>query len=605
MVDKLKSDARVIAVLRASRVFGLLDEPVIHALAGVLKLRNVRGGSEVVREGADSDSMMFVVSGGLRVSRRDGAGVVSLYNEIRPGESFGEIGLILSQQRTADVTAVRDSILAVLNKADFEALLLLHPLALNRVFVQAVYNLLRHEAQLTERHHAQSFVVVPLNRDARAEELADSLTQAFARIGKAHRIAPPDEGDLEMTAIGGVQEIAGLDELEETADFLVYLADPTPSSWTRRAFRQADQVIFVATADAPQAMGELEQRLRDEPGFSMKRQHLVILHPSGTAVPSNLRRWRNGRDYERMYPIRAGNDADFGRLARFLTGTAVGVVLGGGGARGFAHLGVLRALEESGVPIDLIGGNSMGSLIGAQYACDVPLDEIRERTRVFCTGGERPTLPLISLVSGKRVERDLRKMFGETQADGLWRPFFAAACNLSKGYTTVQDSGPLWRAVLASNSPAGLLPPVLFDGDLLVDGAILENVPVGAMRQRLGTPLEKRRGNGTIIAIDVDVSEEMCVDASLTRLSVWQTLKGYFLPGTVSTPGIVEIMYRAGHIGGLSQRSRTVAQADHYLEPPVAGYSLMSYRHASAIADVGYRYGLEHIATWNRQPTRL
>ena len=70
MADKMKSYARVIAVLRASRVFGVLDEVVIHALAGVLRLQNVRGGSQVLREGDPSDSMMFVVSGGLRVSRR-------------------------------------------------------------------------------------------------------------------------------------------------------------------------------------------------------------------------------------------------------------------------------------------------------------------------------------------------------------------------------------------------------------------------------------------------------------------------------------------------------------------------------------------------------
>ena len=604
MLDKTKSFTRVIAVLRASRVFGVLEDDVIHALAGVLKMQNVRGGSQVVREGDAADSMMFVISGGLRVSRLDPSGSVKRYNEIRPGESFGEIGLILEQKRTADVTAVRDSILAVLHKRDFEALLLLHPLALNRVFVQAVFNLLRHEQQLTERHHAQAFVVVPLHREAPAGEVADHLTRAFAGIGSAHRIAPPAEDDLDMTVIGGVQEIEGLDELEESADFLVYLADYAPTSWTRRAFRQADQVIFVATADAAHAVGDLEKRLRDEPGFSMKRQHLVILHPADLAAPSDLRRWNHGRDYERIYPVRTANDGDFGRLARFLTGTAVGLVLGGGGARGFAHLGVLRALEEAGVPIDLIGGNSMGALIGAQYACDVPLEQIRERTRIFCSGGERPTLPLISLVSGKRVERDLRAMFGETRADGLWRPFFAAACNLSKGTTTVQDTGPLWRAVLASNSPAGLFPPVVIDGNLLVDGAILENVPVSAMRVRLGTPLEKRRGNGTIIAIDVDVREDMGVDPSLTRLSVWSTLKGFIMPGAKATPGIGEILYRAGHIGGLNQRSRTIAQADHYLEPPVAEYSLMNYRSAAEIAEVGYRYAVENIATWNRQPTR-
>jgi NTE family protein/lysophospholipid hydrolase len=230
----------------------------------------------------------------------------------------------------------------------------------------------------------------------------------------------------------------------------------------------------------------------------------------------------------------------------------------------------------------------------------VSLDDIRERTQKFAAGGERPTLPLISLVSGNRVRRDLVKMFGDLQVDGLWRPYFAAACNLTKGCTTVQDSGPLWRAVLASNSPAGLFPPVLIDGDLLVDGAILENVPVAAMRMRLGTAQERRRGNGTIIAVDVDVQEELSAPTHLSKLSVWSTFRGLVSPQATRTPGIGQIMYRAGHIGGLNKRAQTIGQSDHYLEPPVSQFSMMSYRNAAEIAEVGYRYTIEQMAKWKR-----
>jgi NTE family protein/lysophospholipid hydrolase len=325
----------------------------------------------------------------------------------------------------------------------------------------------------------------------------------------------------------------------------------------------------------------------------------VLLHPAGASRPDSSAAWQAGRDLERTYVVRSGKQGDYEHLARFLTGTAVGVVLGGGGARGFAHLGVLRAFGECGIPIDLVGGNSMGALIGAQFACDIPLDEILQRTQTLALGGERMTLPFVSLMAGKRIERDLRRMFGEINIEDLWRPYFAAACNLSRACTTVQDSGPLWRAVLASNSPAGLLPPVLHQGQLLVDGAILDNVPVDAMRSRLGTRLEKRRGNGTIIAIDVDVRDDMLVDANLPRLSPWNVVKGYFSSGARSTPGIGEILYRAGHIGGLNQRSRTMSLADRYLEPPVAEFTLMDYRRPVEIAEIGYRYAMQEIERWN------
>ncbi|SFU84679.1 cyclic nucleotide-binding and patatin-like phospholipase domain-containing protein [Pseudoduganella namucuonensis] len=591
---------KAIKVLRASPGFGVLDDAVLHDLADALAFEHVAGGTQVYKEGEASDSMLFVVSGGMRVSRGQGADI-NLYNEVRPGQSVGEVGLILQQPRTADVTAIRDSTVAYLSRASYEALLARHPLALNQVFVKTVYNFMRH-TPVAQQQYAQSFAVVPLHAGAEVDEVARRLVEAFSTMGSAHLLRPPADGARSDKALGHF-EAHQSDELEGACEYLVYEAEPAASAWTRRAFRQADQVIYVASAGASQALGEIEERLSQEPGSPMKRKHLVLVHQDGSNRPVDVEQWRDLREFERIYPVRTRLQSDFARLARFLTGTAVGVVLGGGGARGFAHLGVLRALEERGIPVDLIGGNSMGALIGAQYACGVPLDEIRHRTQAFASGGERLTLPVISIVSGRRVERDLKRMFGDTTMDQLWCPFFAAACNLSKGITSVQDRGALWRAVLASNSPAGLFPPVLDRGDLLVDGAILENVPVEAMRVRLGTPLEKRRGNGTIIAIDVDVREGPGAHPDMTRLSVWGALKGYFKSEASPVPSIASILYSAGHIGGANQRGRTIAQADHYLEPPVAEFSLMGYSRSREIADVGYRYAIEKIEKWTHPVT--
>jgi predicted acylesterase/phospholipase RssA/CRP-like cAMP-binding protein len=604
MVSNYQSRTKVKEVLRASPVFGQLDSEIIDDLANVLQLHTVPGGYAVVREGEAADEMLFVISGGLRVSRRNTRGDLMLYNEIRPGMSFGEAGLILRQPRAADVTAVRDSTLAILLRIDYEALLIKHPVALNQVFVRAIYNYLRHAEEVAERRHAQTFAVIPLHRGAPAREVASSLTDAFKKIGRTHHLASSgtedatdDHGDPVDTPFGPL--VSNQDDLEEHSDYLIYEAGDRITEWTLRAFRQADQIVFVTDADAPCVIGDLEKRLREQPDFSMKRMHLAVLHPAGTAIPSDSTGWLSGRNLERIYPLRSHQTSDFARLARFLTGTAVGVVLGGGGARGFAHVGVLRALKECGIPVDLVGGNSMGALIGAQYASGMALKDIVRQTQKFASGGEYPTIPLISLVSGWRVSRDLQRMFGDATVERQWIPFFAAACNLTKGCTTVQDSGPMWRAVLASNSPAGLFPPVLQNGDMLVDGAILENVPVEAMRMRLGTPLERRRGNGTIIAIDVDVHEAMGVDPELSHLSVWSAMKGHlFLKKRLQNPGIADILYRAGHIGGLNQRARTVAQADHYLEPPVSNFSMMSYKRALEIADVGYQYAMKSIATW-------
>ncbi|MCX9157152.1 patatin-like phospholipase domain-containing protein [Niveibacterium sp. 24ML] len=590
----------VIEILKASRLFCQLDDTSMAQLVDNLRPLRVAAGELLFREGEPADSLIIVLSGRLRVSRRDRDGGLLLYNELCPGECIGEAGMILRQKRTNDVIALRDSTVAALTRSGYEALLNASPLVFSEVFSQAIYHYLRHIPQLSEHRRAQSFAIVPLQPGNEATLLARGLAKALSHERVRH-LSPlatiaDGEGDSEIA-----RRLGPIDQLEINADYLIYEAEASLTAWTRFAVRQADQVIFVAPADSAPAAGALELRIREDAGFSFKRHHIVVVHGATASQPTAPGPWRADREVERVYLTRRGSEEDYASLARFLTGRAVGVVLGGGGARGFAHLGVLRALREARIPIDLVGGNSMGALIGAQFACGESLEAIQANTVAFATGGERPAVPLISILSGRRIERDLRKMFGDISIDTLWRPFFAAACNLSRACTTVQESGPLWRAVLASNSPAGLLPPVLHEGDLLVDGAILDNVPVEAMRTRLGTRLEKRRGNGTVIAIDVDVREALQVSAEMRRLSPWRKIKGHLSSDAAPTPGIGDILYRASHMGGLTQRGRTISMADHYLEPPVAEFALMAYRRANEIVEAGYRYACTEIEKWDRQ----
>ncbi len=187
-------------MLRASGVFGSLDDLVLQDLARLLHLQTIPGGNIVYREGDQANTMFFLISGRLRVSRRDRHGALQLYNEIRPGESVGEAGLILQQPRAADITALRDSTVAMLSRTDFERLLVLHPLPLNRVFARAIYNHLRHASQKVERRHAQIFVVVPLEPGPLAHEVALSLTRAFSQVGRAWHVLPDaDRSDRTRT----------------------------------------------------------------------------------------------------------------------------------------------------------------------------------------------------------------------------------------------------------------------------------------------------------------------------------------------------------------------------------------------------------------------
>ncbi len=339
-------------------------------------------------------------------------------------------------------------------------------------------------------------------------------------------------------------------------------------------------------------LSSLETTLFGEHWFAYVRKSLVLTYPAATVMPHDTARWLTGRSLERHYHVREGNLQDAGRLVRFLTGRALGVVLGGGGARGLAHLGVLRAFEELDIPLDMVGGNSMGAFIGAHYMAGRTPNEILESILQYSKSGQWPVLPFVSLFSGKKMAQSARDAYGDTRIEDLWTPFFTVSCNLTRAVVKTHKSGPLWHGVIASNSPAGLFPPTPDNGDLLVDAAVVNNVPVDVMRDLLG--------EGQIVAIDVNVREELHVARDLTELSNSRIFKERLNPfaSATETPGILDIIIRASIIGGIAQQGTAKRLADLYLQPQVSQYPLLGFRHAANIVELGYRHAMEELPAW-------
>ncbi|WP_020589051.1 patatin-like phospholipase family protein [Desulfobacter curvatus] len=577
---------QVVGLLKAGVEFQQLSDTILNELVGRLQIKDVAAGTHVIVEGEHERSMFVLVSGRLRVTRQGKDGNLMLYNEILPGEIVGELGVILDQPRTADIIALRSSVIGILSQEDFEQLLQNFPVDINRVFSQAIYNHLRHSRRIKRRKRAQAFIVIPLSNEVDAGMVAYNLTRAFSVQGKALHVAL--EG-------GSVEQNCNIDLMEAENEFLIYQAKASDPGLASAVVEYADQILFVAQSGAAKKLSRVEAELAAEPGVKLMRKHLIVLHPERTSCCEDKLAWQGPRDVERVYPASLDDLPDYCRIARFLVGKAVGVVLGGGGARGFAHLGALKAFEEKGIPVDLLGGNSMGALIGASYVFGIPIEKIHTTIRNSAKGLIRPDLPVVSIFSSKNFEKVLRAVFGDTQVQCLWTIYFSAACNLSRADTAVMDSGPLWQAVLASNSPAGLFPPVIRNGEMMVDGAILENVPVQAMRGRLGTALERRRGNGTIIALDVDVKEDLTVDPKIKSLKNWHVIRSRFDKKASPIPGLKRILSYANQMGGLVQRRRIMSLADHYLELPVSHFPMTAYSRAEEIIEIGYEHTLGKI----------
>jgi NTE family protein/lysophospholipid hydrolase len=371
---------------------------------------------------------------------------------------------------------------------------------------------------------------------------------------------------------------------------VIYQPDAEDTAWSRLCLSQSDIVLLAASAGDDPSIGAVEARAL---AMGWVRCELVLLHP---ARPAGTARWLTGRAVADHHHLRANQPGDVARLARMMTGAGCGLVLGGGGARGIAHLGVIRALEEAGVPIDVVGGTSMGAIIAGLCAHGMDHAERVARITAVARHGRRlitPTLPLIALSAGRYLDRILTENLGSAPIEDLPLRFFCISANLNRAEEVIHERGPLWPAVRASLALPGIFPPVYGAGDLLIDGSAVNNVPVDVMRGRVG--------NGRIVAVNVSPEVEPLTAAPFAAgLSGWRVLGHRFNPFAPPqpVPSVVDILSRST---GLSQVRYQRAALDGegidlLLSPPVAGIGSLDFKGGLALIEVAYRHTAEALA---------
>jgi predicted acylesterase/phospholipase RssA/CRP-like cAMP-binding protein len=578
--------------------FASLDETVRLELAGQLEPVHAEAGEVIINEGDPGNGLFLVVSGRLRVSVASG-GTERVLHDLARGAIVGEIALLSNQPRSATVRAVRDSDLLLLRVSSFKSLVERRPAVLGEIARLLAERLLALDRPQSQPSSSRTIAVLAAGHDTRAAALvAERLSSELARAGSVFRL------DAEAVArhLGpgaaqrgpehpGRAELSGwLHTVERGHDRVVYQADAADTAWSRTCLSQCDVALLTGAAKDEPSLGPVEARAL---AIGSLRCELVLIHsgrPSGTA------KWLKGRPVADHHHLRGDRPGDVARLARMVTGTGCGLVLGGGGPRGFAHLGVLRALEEAGVPIDVVGGTSIGALMGAVCAQELDDAERVERvTTAFTRSGRllRPTLPLLALSSGRRVDRLLAEHVGATPIEDLPRRFFCISANLNRAEEVIHERGPLWPAVRASLSLPGIFPPVYADGELLIDGAAMNNVPVEVMRERVGS--------GCIIAVDVTPEVEPLGTVPFgPGLSGWRILGRRLNPLAVSrpTPTIFDILSRSTGLSQVRHQRAALAKdpVDLLLRPPITRLGALDFKAGVGIIDTGYQYAVEALA---------
>jgi NTE family protein len=583
-------------------VFGDHCGETLDDLARRVTTVHLPRGETLYRQGDAASSMHIVLSGRLQVRVRTVGSTARVVAHLGPRECVGETALFTGARRAATVVAVRDTTLGVLTADGFNDAIAHHPRAAINLARLIIGRLSEAQAGRESSPRLRSIAVLPLSRDLDAGEFGNRLqlallkhgstvllTEAAVR-GRLAAFAPRSSASADER---GAAVEALLDSLEESHDFVLCIAGPDTGEWTRKCLAHADRILLLGDADGPPYLTEPERALLNGSRVDgLPERELVLLH-RGDGAPSDTKVWLREREPSRHHHVRWRGNSGFNRLARFLSGNAVGVVLGGGGARGLAHIGVIRALREAGVPIDAVGGTSFGAAVAGLVAKDLADSRILDEFRAAFVYG-RPThdytLPLISLVRGDRLEETLQTHLGTASIEDLWLPFFAISSNLTRSAMTVHTEGPLWRAVRASVSLPAIFPPWVENGELLVDGGVINNVPADVMRERV---------TGTVIAVDLSVPDEFR-SSEATVPSPWAVLHGRLRRSHESTmvPTLHRVVIKATTLSGRRELETTRGLADLHLNPPVGGFDLLAWDRFHDIVRAGYEYGKRTIAEW-------
>ncbi|HET7767804.1 MAG TPA: cyclic nucleotide-binding and patatin-like phospholipase domain-containing protein [Chloroflexota bacterium] len=588
-------------------------DALVRALELEMEWVQLEHGEALVRQGEPSDCIYIVVDGRLRVTVNRADGSELSVGEATRWETVGEMGIITGDARSANVYAVRDSELLRLSKAAFDRLMMVVPevaLAISHVLIHRI-RALQAPTRRTE-NTLRTLALVPLDGGVPLRTFARDLQQALAPHGEAlcldaetvrERVLhfPSVAGERRELDANDSSTVAWLNDQETHYRYVLYEADAEATDWTGRCIRQADCVLLVGQAGASARTAQevvevLERFLGAGTAGGATRRELVLLRPAGEPARGTAE-WLAVHDVATHHHVRAGNAADVGRLARRLAGRAVGLVLGGGGARGFAHLGVVRALEEAGLPIDLVGGSSAGAIVAAQIAAGWDHREMLERTHELLVRAKALvefTVPLVSFLAARRFNDALDAMFGGVLIEDLSTNYYCVSSNLTRAEVAVHERGSLVNYLRASCSLPGVFPPVLDNGDLLADGVLLDNVPVDVMRGRAN--------GGEVIAVDVssqiDLNRPYAFDPKLSGQQMLLNRLNPFSRRRIEAPNIMSVIMRAAELGSTRIQLTLVKQADLYVNPPVSDFSTFDVKSFDRIVAMGYETGKRDLERW-------
>lgn len=575
-----------------ARLFGLDNQAVVDAVVDEVEWVTLRPGEILFEQGDNADAAYFVIAGRLHIHATDQEDTTTLDLELGRGEIVGEMGIIDTSLRSADVRAIRETTLARISRTSFESLSAAHVSLTLQVFHTIIDRLMRRTSP-DERARVVGFAITAPDLPTSTIASFVAAVEPFGSTVHLHRdnlglfVHQPD-------GPGGTGRVAEfLHEADVAHDYVLLQGEAELTSWASSVARQSDRYVLFTSADpAPAERQRIAAHLAELTAAQRATAWVARVHQPGeqpargTAVLTEL-------GVKEVHNLRVDEPGHFARLGRLATGNGTGLVLGGGGAKGLAHIGAIRALQEAGIECDRIGGTSMGSVIAGFVGQDRTTDEMLAASIEDIAGDMFDfTVPVVSLVKGDKLTKTIANQFSGWDISDLWIPYFAVSTNLTTARLHVHRCGDLVTAIRASSALPVILPPVPIDGELHVDGGVLDNVPI--------SPMASDPTIGRVIAVDVSPPGGPAAEKDYgLSVSGFEALRNKVSKKrTTAHPDIAQTLMSSMLIGSSKAKLDSIDMADLYLDLDLSGVGLLTFENHAEVAERGYAEAERQILSW-------
>ena len=569
-------DLKESSITRIKHLFpGLSDEDLGEVIESS-SLQELDTGEFLIDQGSEAKAYFYLIKGRLRAVQEK-HGKTRILGDVGVGEPVGELAFFTQSKRMASVLAVRKSEVLVISQTSYETIVRHRPhlSAITNKFI--IERLRRNELETHKLAAPKNIAVLNLNPDEDLSGWTNDMEAYFEK--QSVNLNVYDDGLPQ-----NMETSEYFESLEENEGINLLVIDETDLEWSSNCCIYSDLIVVASRFERDKTLTVLEQKLDIyRTGVLRKKVYLLLLHEENAKQPEHTSKWLSPRAVDLHIHVRKNHSGDIGRFCRIISNKAVGLVLGGGGAKGFAHIGVVKALVEKGIPIDIIGGTSAGALYGMTMAyTDFNMGQVEQICDDSVKGkilSNDLSVPMLSIMSGKKLTRFIKRIYGQRDIEDIWTTAFCVSTNFSKAEMAVHERGKLWRRIRASISIPGIFPPVVIDKYLHVDGAVMDNLPIEPMYK---FPVSQ------IFAISLSGVVERKTnydDAPTSRQVLASKILG---KKKYKIPGIASIIINSLTLSSVQKQKETRNKVSNYLELDLKGVSFLDNKKWKDIAQKGY-----------------